>query len=152
MFSLLLMPEIMTWLTRIFRDGEMIDTILLKSLLRMYVDLNIYTLGFQEFFLHSTELYYHREGDRLINALEVPRYLKHVDKRLNEEGVERVLKYLDKSSWAPVVQVVEKELLDRWVSTLLEKGFDDLMDADAKGDLALMYRLLERVSALDRLK
>lgn len=88
----------------------------------MYLDLIIYSSAFEGQFLESTRLYYHAEGERLINSLEVPKYLQNVEVRLKEEGTDRMLHYLDKSTKSPLVAVVEGELLERHVGTILEKG------------------------------
>jgi cullin-4 len=45
-------------------------------------------------FLQATDALYTTEGRRLMQELEVPEYLAHVEKRLLEEN-ERVLHYLD---------------------------------------------------------
>jgi len=45
-------------------------------------------------FLQATDGLYTAEGRRLMQELDVPEYLAHVDKRLQEEN-ERVLHYLD---------------------------------------------------------
>lgn len=45
-------------------------------------------------FLVATERLYAAEGQRLMNEHDVPEYLAHVDKRLQEEN-ERLLHYLD---------------------------------------------------------
>lgn len=45
-------------------------------------------------FLQATDALYTAEGRRLMQELDVPEYLAHVDKRLQEEN-ERVLHYLD---------------------------------------------------------
>ena len=46
------------------RQGEAVDRILLKSLLRMLSDLQIYTGVFEGRFLTATEQLYHEEGQR----------------------------------------------------------------------------------------
>lgn len=48
-------------------------------------------------FLVATERLYAAEGQRLMNEHDVPEYLAHVDKRLQEEN-ERLLHYLDAST------------------------------------------------------
>lgn len=45
----------------------------------------------------ATERLYAAEGQRLMNEHDVPEYLAHVDKRLQEEN-ERLLHYLDAST------------------------------------------------------
>ena len=76
------------------RNGETVDRILLKSLLRMLSDLQIYKEAFEAKFLHATKLLYQLEGQRQMQEMDVPDYLKHVEKRLAEEN-ERLLHYLD---------------------------------------------------------
>jgi hypothetical protein len=49
-------------------------------------------------------------------------YLQHVDQRLKEEGVERINAYIDPSSKPKLIKLVEAELLERHVDTILEKG------------------------------
>ena len=59
--------------------------------------LQIYRLVFESQFLVATEELYAREGQRLMQDRDVPAYLAHVDKRLNEES-ERLLHYLDQAT------------------------------------------------------
>lgn len=76
------------------RNGESVDRTLLKSLLRMLSDLQIYKEAFEQKFLVATKHLYQAEGQRCLQEMDVPAYLKHVDKRLQEEN-ERLLYYLD---------------------------------------------------------
>lgn len=76
------------------RNGDSVDRTLLKSLLRMLSDLQIYQTAFEEKFLMATKQLYQAEGQKKMQELEVPEYLQHVDKRLAEEN-ERLLHYLD---------------------------------------------------------
>nr|CAD7199683.1 unnamed protein product [Timema douglasi]CAD7262933.1 unnamed protein product [Timema shepardi]CAD7405403.1 unnamed protein product [Timema poppensis] len=76
------------------RHGDAVDRALLKSLLRMLVDISLYNDAFQNKFLAATERLYADEGRQLMQELDVPEYLAHVDKRLKEEN-ERLLHYLD---------------------------------------------------------
>lgn len=76
------------------RNGDAVDRTLLKSLLRMLSDLQIYQDAFEDKFLTATKNLYQAEGQKKMQELEVPDYLQHVDKRLAEEN-ERLLHYLD---------------------------------------------------------
>lgn len=76
------------------RNGDSVDRTLLKSLLRMLSDLQIYQDAFEEKFLLATKQLYQAEGQKKMQEFEVPEYLQHVDKRLAEEN-ERLLHYLD---------------------------------------------------------
>lgn len=79
------------------RNGDAVDRALLKSLLRMLCDLQIYQTAFEEKFLVATKQLYQAEGQSKMQELDVPEYLQHVDKRLAEEN-ERLLHYLDSST------------------------------------------------------
>lgn len=79
------------------RNGDAVDRALLKSLIRMLCDLQIYISAFEEKFLVATRQLYQAEGQRRMQELEVPEYLQHVEKRLAEEN-ERLLHYLDSST------------------------------------------------------
>ncbi|XP_018566633.1 cullin-4B isoform X2 [Anoplophora glabripennis] len=126
------------------RQGDKVDRTLLKSLLRMLTDLQIYDKAFEQKFLQSTERLYAAEGQRLMQELEVPDYLAHVDKRINEEN-ERVLHYLDSGTKYQLIHTVEKQLLSEHVTNILQKGLDQLLSENRISDLTLLYQLLSRV-------
>uniref|UniRef100_A0A2K5RPT3 Cullin-4B n=1 Tax=Cebus imitator TaxID=2715852 RepID=A0A2K5RPT3_CEBIM len=79
------------------RSGEAVDRSLLRSLLGMLSDLQVYKDSFELKFLEETNCLYAAEGQRLMQEREVPEYLNHVSKRLEEEG-DRVITYLDHST------------------------------------------------------
>jgi cullin-4 len=126
------------------RTGEAIDRLLLKSLLRMLSDLQIYQEAFEHKFLQATERLYAAEGQRLMQERDVPEYLGHVDKRINEES-ERLLHYLDQSTRKPLISYVEKQLIEQHLSALLQKGLDVMLDQNRISDMSLMYQLFSRV-------
>ncbi|XP_038617550.1 cullin-4A isoform X2 [Tachyglossus aculeatus] len=76
------------------RNGETVDRSLLRSLLSMLSDLQVYKDSFEHRFLEETNCLYAAEGQRLMQEREVPEYLDHVSKRLEEEGG-RIITYLD---------------------------------------------------------
>ncbi|KAL8623970.1 Cullin-4A [Nucella lapillus] len=126
------------------RCGETVNRQLLKSLLRMLTDLQIYQEAFEKKFLEATERLYAAEGQQLMQERDVPEYLMHVDKRLNEEN-ERLLHYLDNTTRKSLVSCVEKQLLEQHLTQILQKGLDQLLDENRIGDLTLMYQLFSRV-------
>jgi len=126
------------------RQGDMVDKTLLKSLLRMLSDLKIYQDAFEGKFLQATERLYATEGLRLMLELEVSEYLYHVEKRLNEEN-ERLIHYLDTSTKWSLIHTVEKQLISEHVSSILQKGLEQLLNENRLDDLKLMYSLLTRV-------
>ncbi|KAF6211064.1 hypothetical protein GE061_014177 [Apolygus lucorum] len=126
------------------RQGDTVDRTLLKSLLRMLSDLQIYRDAFESKFLQATERLYGAEGQKLIHEMEVPEYLHHVDKRLEEEN-ERLLHYLDASTKWSLIHTVEKQLLSEHLTTILQKGLDALLEENRVTDLTLLYNLFTRV-------
>ncbi|ENN80292.1 hypothetical protein HUJ04_012276 [Dendroctonus ponderosae] len=126
------------------RQGDQVDRTLLKSLLRMLTDLQIYDKAFEQKFLQATERLYAAEGQRLMQELEVPDYLAHVDKRITEEN-ERVIHYLDPATKYQLIHTVEKQLLREHVTQILQKGLDQLLCEFRLEDLSLLFNLLSRV-------
>merc|ERR1712001_469148 len=127
------------------RYGDMVDRSLLKSLLRMLADLQIYKDAFEKKFLSATEKLYAAEGQRLINEMEIPQFLVHVERRLKEEN-DRLIHYLDPTSEVYLIKTVEKQLISEHMSSILSKGLDGLLEGDRKPELKLMYNLLGKVT------
>ena len=71
--------------------------------------------------------------------------------RLQQEEA-RVEHYLYRSTGAQLTRVVKENLLRAHVVAILEKGFDDLMDAARLDDLGRMYQLLALVDGLPQLR
>uniref|UniRef100_A0A8B9Q6P5 Cullin-4A n=1 Tax=Apteryx owenii TaxID=8824 RepID=A0A8B9Q6P5_APTOW len=126
------------------RNGEAVDRSLLRSLLSMLSDLQVYKESFEQRFLEETNCLYAAEGQRLMQEREVPEYLHHVNKRLEEEG-DRVITYLDHSTQKPLIACVEKQLLGEHLSAILQKGLDNLLDENRVSDLTQTYQLFSRV-------
>ncbi|KAK9093469.1 hypothetical protein Syun_028380 [Stephania yunnanensis] len=133
------------------RYGEAIDRTLLNHLLKMFTALGIYADSFERPFLECTSEFYAAEGAKFMQQSDVPDYLKHVELRLHEEH-ERCFIYLDASTRKPLVATAEKQLLERHIPAILDKGFSMLMDGDRVEDLQRMYTLFLRVNALESLR
>ncbi|KAL4631599.1 cullin-4B [Arapaima gigas] len=126
------------------RSGEAVDRSLLRSLLSMLSDLQIYQDSFEHRFLEETSRLYAAEGQRLMQEREVPEYLHHVNKRLEEEA-DRVITYLDQSTQKPLIATVEKQLLGEHLTAILQKGLNHLLDENRIQELSLLYQLFSRV-------
>ncbi|KAF7228402.1 cullin-4B [Nothobranchius furzeri] len=126
------------------RNGEAIDRSLLRSLLSMLSDLQIYQDSFELRFLEETNRLYAAEGQRLMQEREMPEYLHHVNKRLEEEA-DRVITYLDQSTQKALIATVEKQLLGEHLTAVLQKGLTHLLDENRIQDLSLLYQLFSRV-------
>uniref|UniRef100_A0A8D8NJT0 Cullin-4A n=1 Tax=Culex pipiens TaxID=7175 RepID=A0A8D8NJT0_CULPI len=126
------------------RNGDAVDRALLKSLLRMLSDLQIYKEAFEQKFLVATKHLYQSEGQAKMEVLEVPEYLLHVDKRLQEEN-ERLLHYLDSCTKHQLIVTVERQLITEHITGILQKGLDLLLEENRLTDLTLLYSLFSRV-------
>ncbi|XP_054975938.1 cullin-4B isoform X3 [Sorex araneus] len=126
------------------RNGEAIDRSLLRSLLSMLSDLQIYQDSFEQRFLEETNRLYAAEGQKLMQESEVPEYLHHVNKRLEEEA-DRLITYLDQTTQKSLIATVEKQLLGEHLAAILQKGLTNLLDENRIQELSLLYQLFSRV-------
>ncbi|RDY14176.1 Cullin-4, partial [Mucuna pruriens] len=133
------------------RSCESVDRTLLNHLLKMFTALGIYAETFEKPFLECTSEFYAAEGMKYMQQSDAPDYLKHVETRLQEEH-ERCLMYLDASTKKPLIATAEKQLLERHIPAILDKGFTMLMDGNRIEDLQRMLSLFSRVNALESLK
>lgn len=126
------------------RNGETVDRSLIRSLLGMLSDLQVYKESFEERFLLETNRLYATEGQRLTQERDVPEYLEHVANRLEEEN-DRIISYLDQSTQKPLISCVEKQLLGEHITAMLQKGLSTLLDKNRVSELALLYQLFSKV-------
>lgn len=126
------------------RNGETVDRSLIRSLLGMLSDLQVYKDSFEERFLIETNRLYATEGQRLMQERDVPEYLHHVARRLEEEN-DRIMSYLDQSTQKPLISCVEKQLLGEHMAAMLQKGLSTLLDENRVTELALLYQLFSKV-------
>lgn len=126
------------------RLGEVVNRILLNSLVKMLISLDVYCEVFAVNFLKATVDFYLKESNKLILDLDVPQYLCHVEKRLNEED-ERITCYLNKAIQQPLIQIVENQLIRIHIGTILQKGFEKMMHEGRLKELKLLYSIFSRV-------
>ena len=105
-----------------FRDNKDADSPLLQSVLHMLIDLKRYHKDFEPRLLEESRTYYDAEGDRLVQEMDMPKYLEHVAYRIHQE-VQHVntKKLFDKSTKVPLNSIVEHELLTKRVDFILNK-------------------------------
>ena len=141
------------------RNGELVDTSLLKTITSMWIDVgvnnqNVYEEDFEAHFLAASSRFYMIEAQTFIAQCSCPEYLLKVEQRLKEEET-RVATYLARSSEPKIRAVVERELIATQIQTLLEMegtGLIPLLKASDKGaDLARLYRLFSRVEHGNRI-
>uniref|UniRef100_A0A8C5QEY2 Cullin N-terminal domain-containing protein n=1 Tax=Leptobrachium leishanense TaxID=445787 RepID=A0A8C5QEY2_9ANUR len=122
------------------RSGEAVDRSLLRSLLGMLSDLQVYKESFEDRFLEETNCLYAGEGQRLLQEREIPEYLHHVNRRLEEE-TDRVITYLDHGTHKPLIACVEKQLLGEHLPAILQKGLKSMLDENRVSDVTLIRTL-----------
>uniref|UniRef100_A0A8C7IBP4 Cullin 4B n=1 Tax=Oncorhynchus kisutch TaxID=8019 RepID=A0A8C7IBP4_ONCKI len=129
------------------RSGETIDRSLLRSLLSMLSDLQIYQDSFEQRFLEETNRLYAAEGQRLMQEREViyPSRKRHTA-NCRSLTRERLTHFLPLFIFfrKPLIATVEKQLLGEHLTSTLQKG-KDVFEAFYKKDLA--KRLLVGKSA-----
>ncbi|KAL5247244.1 hypothetical protein ACHWQZ_G019191 [Mnemiopsis leidyi] len=127
------------------RCGDDVDGGLLNEIVSMLRKLNMYSSDFEGPFLVQTNEFYRVKGDIQLNDSSVPVYLIYVTKCLADEE-RRLRHYLGSSSRKQLIKTVESNLIGSHVKSLLEKGFDSMMDEKRYSDLQVLYTLLNRVS------
>uniref|UniRef100_A0A158Q724 Cullin-4 n=1 Tax=Elaeophora elaphi TaxID=1147741 RepID=A0A158Q724_9BILA len=125
------------------REGGQIDRLLIKSLLRMMTNLRVYAEVFERKFLETTCTLYEAEGRHLSQSLEVPVYLRHVKKRLEEE-TNRVDYYLDFTTKKSLLAITERCLISDHMDSFINKGLDEMLLENKCDDLSLMYNMVSR--------
>ena len=134
------------------RSGEWVDRGLVKSLLSMLHKMQLYQSTFELAFIRASEKLYACEGEQLLHVLDVPDYLKHVEKRFGEEA-SRQSHYLHGSTRDSLVHCLEKHLIGEHVAAILHKGLDQMLDEHRLPDLKLLYQLIARVlNGVEQLK
>ncbi|XP_077976505.1 cullin-4B-like isoform X2 [Styela clava] len=126
------------------RNRDAVDRSLLRSLISMLSDLQMYHRTFEDKFLDETRKMYAAEGRDRVQEFDVPEYLHYVDRRLREEK-ERCITYLDQGTQKSLISCVERELISEHVATILQKGLHSLLEQNRLDELKLMYSLLMRV-------
>ncbi|XP_028806440.1 cullin-3A [Neltuma alba] len=133
------------------RNGEVINRGLMRNITKMLMDLgySVYQDDFEKHFLEVSADFYCLESQKFIESCDCGDYLKKAERRLNEE-IERVSHYLDSSSESKITNVVEKEMIESHMLTLVHmenSGLVNMLVDDKYEDLGRMYNLFHRVPA-----
>ncbi|TKY50275.1 Cullin-3A protein [Spatholobus suberectus] len=133
------------------RNGEVINRGLMRNIIKMLMDLGlpVYQQDFEKHFLDVSANFYCCESQKFIESCDCGDYLKKAERRLNEE-MERVSHYLDPRSESKITNVVEKEMIESHMHTLVHmenSGLVSMLVDDKYEDLQRMYNLFRRVPA-----
>jgi cullin 1 len=137
------------------RNGEVVDTFLLKNITSSYIMLGIdeadplrktldsYKKYFEEPFIQGTRTYYQHESDSFLQNNSVVEYMVKAEKRLKEEE-SRVALYLDESTMQSLVKCTEDCLIAAHSTVIIEE-FSNLFFHQKIEDLARLFSLLNRI-------
>jgi cullin 4 len=103
------------------RNGDSIDKMNLKKIVGMFLSLGIYET-LEKKIIQSTSDYFSNEGKTLVQTLNVPEYLIHVEKRIKQE-MERGDAYFTIQTRKKMINTLEEKEISIYTSSLLEKGF-----------------------------
>lgn len=131
------------------RNGEVINRGLMRNIIKMLMDLglSVYQKDFEKHFLEVSANFYCLESQKFIESCDCGDYLKKAERRLNEE-TERVSHYLDPRSESKITSVVEKEMIENHMHTLVHmenSGLVNMLLDDKYEDLGRLYSLFHRV-------
>ncbi|EMR08692.1 hypothetical protein PNEG_02870 [Pneumocystis murina B123] len=137
------------------RNGEIINTSLLKNVINSYVSLgldekdssklvlDVYNNYFEKPFIASTEVYYRIEAEKYISENSITDYMKKVEARFNEEKT-RIQLYLHPNTTKVLMNVCDHVFIQNH-SEILQDEFQNILDSDRQEDMTRMYTLLSRI-------
>ncbi|KAM3964876.1 LOW QUALITY PROTEIN: cullin 3 [Aphomia sociella] len=134
------------------RRGEVVDRLAIRNACQMLMVLGInsravYEEDFETPFLHQSAEFYRMESQKFLAENSAAVYIARVEARISEEA-ERARHYLDESTEPRVVAVLEHELIEQHMKTIVEmenSGVVHMLMHTRTGELACVYKLLSRV-------
>ncbi|KAK9477335.1 Cullin [Lipomyces japonicus] len=137
------------------RDGDIVDTAMIKSIVVMLESLtedkldgeSVYSRSFEPIFLQSSVEFYISEAARLLQECDSSQYLIKTEKRLQEE-YERSMSYLSVISEPKITKIVEENLITKNVNAVIEfdqSGLTFMIENNKIDDLKRLYALCKRV-------
>ncbi|KAI8821887.1 Cullin [Fimicolochytrium jonesii] len=118
-----------------------------KDVTRTGHEPTVYETDFEVQFLQTSNDFYSLESGMSLHECNATEYLKRAERRLIEEE-QRIDNYLTPATEPKIRRVVEKQLLENHVKTIIEmenSGMVSMMEDDKLDDLRRMYKLLGRV-------
>ncbi|CAK1549901.1 unnamed protein product [Leptosia nina] len=134
------------------RRGEVVDRLAIRNACQMLMVLGInsravYEEDFEKPFLHQSAEFYRMESQKFLAENSAAVYIARVEARISEEA-ERARHYLEESTEPRVVSVLEHELIERHMKTIVEmenSGVVHMLMHTRTVELACVYKLLSRV-------
>lgn len=141
------------------RNGESIDTQLIRAIARMLAELGkdedeetpVYVSVFENTFIDRTKQFYAREAVNFLTDTTCSDYLKKAAQRIREEK-HRVESYLEPQTEFRVCSATEDELITKYMKKLVNmtnSGLVWMLRNDKVYDLKLMHALFRNVKEGD---
>ncbi|XP_034829354.1 cullin-3 isoform X1 [Maniola hyperantus] len=135
------------------RRGEVVDRLAIRNACQMLMVLGInsravYEEDFEKPFLLQSAEFYRMESQKFLAENSAAVYIARVEARISEEA-ERARHYLDESTEPRIVAVLEHELIERHMKTIVEmenSGVVHMLMHTRTVELACVYKLLSRVT------
>ncbi|KAK9334151.1 Cullin family-domain-containing protein [Lipomyces starkeyi] len=127
------------------RSHETVQVALICNIVRMISTLGVYTSTFHPQFIAATSEHYGALANLHVESLAVPDYLKLVLECLAFENEQATSFGLDRATRNEAVAVVKNQLVRNEVETIVDRGFDNLLNGDDISSLSEMYDLFEQV-------
>lgn len=121
-----------------------INRIIVKSLIKMLADLEIYEKLFEPQFLKKTDEMYKEESAFHIQNINIIDYLNYANRRIKEEE-KRVTEYLLPHTEASLLEIMNKRLIIDNLDKILQDSINRLIDENKSDVLALLYELLWKI-------
>jgi len=134
------------------RNGEVVNRLALRKACEMLMILSldsrsVYEEDFEEPFLEKSREFYQVESQNVLKSNSASVYIKKVEQRIIEES-ERAKHYLDPSTEKRIVSVIEQELIQKHLKTIVEmenSGVVYMLKNEKVEELHAMYKVLNRV-------
>ncbi|KAH7982960.1 cullin-3-like [Rhipicephalus sanguineus] len=144
--------ETMLGLVKTEREGKPVDRLSLKKTCEMLLVLglnsrSVYEEDFEKPFLAESARFYALRGQHYIKTKQVFEYIAQVEQHISEES-ERAKQCLDASTVVPIVQVVKKELIGKYMKAIADiedSGFERMLKNRMTENLAQLLRLVKYV-------
>lgn len=143
------------------RLGEYFSIKLLSSLIRMFQDLDIYFSVIEPLIIQETVEFYKNYSKKVLAMLmhegkgsDWADYLSDFFAKIKAESdrTDSSSGYLHVATRKKLIAVVEKEMGQVHLETVVHKGFPDLVAENRHQDLLNMFLLCQRVNGLDLLR
>ena len=137
------------------RKEEVIDRRVVENSCKMLVALGIegehqrllYQDIFEDNFLERSARFFASESQKLLKQNSVDFYIRKVEARMDLEAM-RTSQYLDKTTLPKLVQVMEEELIQQHMETIVNmkgSGVEFMLRNERTDDLARLFKLFRRV-------